>query len=175
MRRVGHLWDELTSFSNLARAAWKASRRKRSLANVARFNLNLEHELCLLQDELRDRRYQPGPYHTFEIYEPKRRLISAADFRDRVVHHALCRLLERVFEPGFIFDSYASRPGKGTHAALDRFTTFARRHRFVLKCDIQKFFPRRREPSVPAGHLSCDTRPASLPCHDCQSPTSPET
>jgi retron-type reverse transcriptase len=68
-------------------------------------------------------------------------MISAAPYRDRVVHHALCGILDFVFEPTFIFDSYACRRGKGTHAALDCFTRFARCHRYVLKCDVRKFFP----------------------------------
>ncbi|MDP2997713.1 MAG: reverse transcriptase/maturase family protein, partial [Bryobacterales bacterium] len=69
------------------------------------------------------------------------RLISAAPYRDRVVHHALCTVIEPVFERGFIYDSYANRVGKGTHAALDRSTEFARRFPYALKCDIEKYFP----------------------------------
>jgi retron-type reverse transcriptase len=67
-------------------------------------------------------------------------LISAAPYRDRVVHHALCNIIEPVFERRFIFDSYANRLGKGTHRALDRCTQFVRSHRYVLKADIQKYF-----------------------------------
>jgi retron-type reverse transcriptase len=111
------------------------------LANVARFRFDLERQLCRLQDELTTKTYEPGPYHTFEICEPKRRLISAAPFRDRVVHHALCNVLEPIFERCFVFDSYACRKGKGTHAAVARFQSFARRHGYVLKCDVRKFFP----------------------------------
>jgi RNA-directed DNA polymerase len=82
-----------------------------------------------------------GPYHSFFIHEPKRRLISAAPFRDRVVHHALCNLIEPIFERSFIDDSYANRAGKGTHRALDRCQAFARRNHYVLQCDIRQFFP----------------------------------
>jgi retron-type reverse transcriptase len=141
MKRQGDLWDRLTSFPNLLRAATRASRGKRGSASVARFHFDLERQLCRLQDELRAKTYVPGRYWTFRIYEPKLRLISAAPYRDRVVHHALCGVIEPVFEPTFIFDSYACRRGKGTHAAVDRFTTFARRNRYVLKCDVSKFFP----------------------------------
>lgn len=129
------------SYGNLLTAAHKAARGKRSLANVARFNFDLERNLVQLYDELTSRCYQPGRYRTFEIFEPKKRTISAAPFRDRVVHHALCNVLEPVFEPTFVFDSYACRRGKGTHAAVDRFQKFARRHRYVLQCDLRKFFP----------------------------------
>lgn len=141
MKRFGNLFDELTSFGNLDRAAHAAAKGKRFQSNVSEFLFDRERRLCRLQDELRSRSYLPGAYRTFEIFEPKRRMISAAPFRDRVVHHALCRVLERVFESTFIFDSYACRVGKGTHAALDRFQRFARQHRYVLQCDVQKFFP----------------------------------
>jgi RNA-directed DNA polymerase len=141
MRRTGGIWESLISFSNLSWAATKAARSKRAKRNVARFLYNFENEICLLQDELRNKTYMPGAYRAFWIYEPKMRMISAAPFRDRVVHHALCRHLERVFEPTFIEDSYACRKRKGTHAALDRFTVFARRNKYVLKCDVRKFFP----------------------------------
>lgn len=69
------------------------------------------------------------------------RRIFAAPFRGRVVHHALCNLIEPIFERSFIADSYANRVGKGTHRALDRCTHFARRYRYVLQCDVRRFFP----------------------------------
>jgi retron-type reverse transcriptase len=141
MKRHGSLWPDLTSFSNLHAAARKARRGKREHPNVARFEFAVEQELCRLQDELSDHRYQPGDYKTFFIYEPKVRLISAAPFRDRVVHHALYNVIGPIFERTFIPDSYACRTGKGTHAAIDRFTHFARGFPYVLKCDVQKYFP----------------------------------
>lgn len=85
--------------------------------------------------------YQPGEYVHFVVHEPKRRLISAAPFRDRVVHHALCTVIEPIYEHKFIYDSYANRVGKGTHAALDRCTHFIRRFKYVMLCDVQQFFP----------------------------------
>ncbi len=141
MKRHGDLWNELTSYRNLLRSLQRAARGKRDLPNVTRFRFHQEVELHRLQDELRDHTYQPGAYRTFEIFEPKRRMISAAPFRDRVVHHALCAVLEPIFEPTFIPNSYACRVGKGTHAAVDRFQQFARTNQFVLKCDLSKFFP----------------------------------
>ena len=75
------------------------------------------------------------------IREPKTRLISAAPYRDRVLHHALCRIIEPIFGQTFIKDSYACRVGKGTHLAVDEFSRHARRFRYVLKCDIAKYFP----------------------------------
>jgi retron-type reverse transcriptase len=141
MKRYGHLWDELISFSSLLRAANKARRGKRFRRDVARFHFDLEHELWQLHEELTGKTYTPEGYNTFWIYEPKRRLISAAPYRDRVVHHALTQVLEPMFEPSFIHDSYACREGKGTHAAVRRAQNYARRFRYVWKADIRKFFP----------------------------------
>lgn len=84
--------------------------------------------------------YAPGPYTHFFIHEPKRRKISAAVFRDRVVHHALCAIIEPRFEQVFIPDSYANRAGKGTHRAIDRLQQFTRRFRYVLRSDIRQHF-----------------------------------
>jgi hypothetical protein len=101
MKRIGGLWAELISFPNLLRAAHRAAAGKRSRPDVAAFRLNQEWELLQLQRELRDRVYRPGPYRTFVVREPKSRVISAAPFRDRVIHHALTQMLEPVFERRF--------------------------------------------------------------------------
>ena len=114
---------------------------KRFQDEVAQFNFRLEAELYRLQEELQTQSYRPGAYHEFHIYKPKRRLISAAPYRDRVVHHALCNVIEPIFDRTFIHDSYACRKGRGTHKAVDRFTEFCRKNRYVLKCDIKKYFP----------------------------------
>jgi hypothetical protein len=135
------MYDQLCTWDNLLLAYRKASRGKRGQPNVAAFEHRLEDNLLALQYELLNRTYQPGPYTSFYIHEPKRRLISAAPFRDRVVHHALCNLIEPIFERSFIADSYANRLGKGTHRALDRCQQFARRYRYVLQCDVRQFFP----------------------------------
>jgi retron-type reverse transcriptase len=98
-------------------------------------------ELCQLQAELEAKTYRPGAYKTFEIKEPKPRMISAAPYRDRVVHHALCNVIAPIFDRTLIHDTYANRVGFGTHRALRRFTEFARSSRYVLQCDLQKYFP----------------------------------
>lgn len=95
----------------------------------------------MLQNELLEKSYTPGRYRTFVVYERKPRLISAAPYRDRVVHHALCNVIEPIFERSFIYDSYACRKGKGTHKAVDRFTEFSNKNSYVFKCDIKKYFP----------------------------------
>ena len=141
MKRHGNLWPQVTDFANLLEAARKAQRGKRSYANVQQFNFHLEEELLRLQDELLSQTYQPGAYRTFHIVEPKKRMISAAPYRDRVAHHALFNVIAPIFERTFIADSYANRVGFGTHRALRRFTEFARSSRYVLQCDIRKYFP----------------------------------
>ncbi len=135
------MYAELISWSNLLLAYRKAAKGKRGKPNVAAFEHRLEENLLHLQRELHDKSYRPGAYVNFYIHDPKRRLISAAPFRDRVIHHALCNLIEPSFERSFISDSYANRIGKGTHRALDRCQQFARRYRYVLQCDIRQFFP----------------------------------
>ena len=133
--------SQLHSFDNLLLAYRKASKGKRGHPNVAEFEYRLEDNLLQLQHELRNQTYQPGEYHSFYIHDPKKRLISAAPFRDRVVHHALCNLIEPVIEKSFIYDSYANRAGKGTHKAMHRAQQFARRFKYVLTCDVRQFFP----------------------------------
>lgn len=141
MKRYGNLWPDIIDFENIMLAAREAQKGKRYQHNVFAFNYQLETELLALQRELKSKTYQPGPYTTFNIYEPKQRLISAAPYRDRVVHHALCSEIMPIFERTFIADSYANRLGYGVHRALRRFIHFARTSRYVLQCDIQKYFP----------------------------------
>lgn len=140
MKRTGHLFDAIIAFPNLWLAAHKAWRGKKDKARIADFYFHLERELLTLQDELITGSYQPRPYHVFEVTDPKRREIAAADFRDRVVHHALVNVLDPLFERRLIHDTYACRVGKGTHAAAQRAQTFSRRWPFFLKCDIRKYF-----------------------------------
>lgn len=135
------MFDQLCSWDNLYLAYRLAAKGKRGKAAAASFEYRLEDNLWQLHEELRDKTYRPGRYHSFYIHEPKRRLISAAPFRDRVVHHALCNVIEPLFERGFIHDSYANRVRKGTHRALDRCQQFTRRYRYALQCDVEQFFP----------------------------------
>ena len=114
-------WETLISFKNLWQAYRKAARGKRSQPEVADFEMRLVDNLFALQDELRSGEYYPGGYRNFYVREAKRRLISAAPFRDRVVHHALVRQLEPVYERKFIFDTYANRTGKGTQRIISKF------------------------------------------------------
>lgn len=141
MKRYGNLYPQVVEFANLFLAARQAQKGKRFRDNVLDFNYHLETELIKLQKELTNKTYQPGSYRTFHLTGLKSRLISAAPYPDRVVHHALCNIIVPIFEHTFIPDSYANRLGFGTHRALRRFTHFARNSRYVLQCDIRKYFP----------------------------------
>jgi len=135
------LYPQICSLLNLWQGFTQASKGRRSHPSVAKFEYNLETELVALRDELEGGTYQPGGYGSFIVHEPKRRKISAAPFRDRVVHHALVNVIGPPLERQFIFDSYANQIGKGTHRALDRCTYFMRRYDYVLPCDVTQFFP----------------------------------
>jgi retron-type reverse transcriptase len=141
MKTYKNLYPHICDFENLFLAFRAAARGKRGKPEVAAFELELEPNLFRLQEELAAQTYQPGPYTHFPIRDPKPRIISAAPFRDRVVHHALVRIIEPIFEARFIHDSYACRVGKGTHRALDRCQAFSCRYPYVLQCDLVHFFP----------------------------------
>jgi RNA-directed DNA polymerase len=141
LKTYRNLYPEVCDWDNLYLAYRKARKGKRGRPPAATFEYDLEANLVQLWQELVQKTYTPGDYHSFYIHEPKRRLISAAPFRDRVVHHALCSVIEPIFERSFIYDSYANRVGKGTHRALDRAQQFARRFRYVLQGDVRQFFP----------------------------------
>lgn len=141
MKRLGNLWPHVTAFDNLLLAYRKARRGKQAQPDVAAFTFNLESELLGLQRELLTGSYRPGGYRLFTIYERKPRLIAAAPFRDRVVHHALMNVVEPPLDRRFIHDSYACRLGKGVHRAVDRYQSWAQRYRYALKLDVQRYFP----------------------------------
>jgi RNA-directed DNA polymerase len=141
MKTYKHLYPQISEYGNLYRAWLKARKNKRYKASTASFGQNLDTELLSLHRDLLDEAYEPGDYVHFIVHDPKRRRISAAPFRDRVLHHALCNVIEPIYERKFIDDSYANRVGKGTHKALDRCTQYMRSFKYVLQCDVQQFFP----------------------------------
>jgi len=141
LKTYKHLYPQVCDFENIYLAYRKARKGKRGRMQAAMFERVQDDELLALQGELQTRSYKPGAYHSFFIHDPKKRLISAAPFRDRVVHHALCRVMEPIWEGRFIHDSYANRIGKGTHRALDRTQEFSRKYKYVLQCDVRQFFP----------------------------------
>ncbi len=132
-------FDRLTSFASLLRAASLAARGARG-SDALRFLIEREAQVLALQDDLRRGAYRPAAYRTFTISDPKPRTISAAAFRDRVVHHALCAEIEADLERGASHASFACRKGKGTLAAVWFAAGLARQHPFALKLDVEHFF-----------------------------------
>jgi retron-type reverse transcriptase len=141
MKKLDNIYDKITAKENLYSAANLAQRTRRYRPTSADFNFCLEQEIESLHMELSSKTYRHGLYRQFMVYEPKQRMISAAPFRDRVVHHAVHDIIEPLIDPSFIYDSYACRRGKGTHKAVDRAQSFLRANRFCLHGDIRKYFP----------------------------------
>lgn len=139
--------ERIISLENLL-LAWEHFRfGKRGNEDVQLFERHLEDNLFRLNYELKTGIYKHRPYQMFQIFDPKHRIIHKAEVRDRVIHHAIYQILEPVFDPSFIFDSYSCRIGKGTHAAVLRLDAFAHKVSrngtqtcWALKCDIRKFF-----------------------------------
>jgi len=157
MENYSNLFEELCSFRNLSVAFSKARKNKRFRDDVSTFELNLEEELLKLKQELKTQSYRPKPLRKFVIRDSKSRVIHASNFRDRVVHHALCNIIQSSLEKTFIYDSFANQKNKGTHKALARFDEFKRKISkngklidnmkysnqiigFALKCDIKHYF-----------------------------------
>jgi len=141
------LWAYIIDFENIYRAYLCARRCKRYRTEVLKFSSDLESNLIAIQNELIWETWEPGRWREFYIYDPKKRLIQAPPFKDRIVHHALVQVIEPLFERKFIYDSYACRVGKGTHAAMYRVLSFERQakqnygHFYILKGDISQYFP----------------------------------
>jgi len=140
MKTYGHLFEQICALDNLYLAARKARRLKSRKLYVEDFELHRERFLGELRDELRAGAYRPSGYKQFRIYDPKERLICAAPYRDRVVHHALCNVIGPLLERRFIADSFSCQQGKGTEAARERCRRYTNRYAWVLKCDVRKFF-----------------------------------
>lgn len=140
MKNIKIDFSQITNFHNLLNAFYKARKRKRKEPKVVQYYINLEKNLFELKKELDEKSYFPSDYRIFYVQEHKKRLIAAAEFKDRIVHHAILNIIEPFYEKTFIFDSYGCRRGKGQHKAVKRFQNFAKKNRFVLKIDIEKFY-----------------------------------
>ena len=141
MKRRGHLFERVADFSMLRRSAIAAAKGKRLSPPAAQFMVDLERECLRLESELQAEEWRPGPFRCFRIYDRKPRLISAAPFRDRVVHHAVSAVMEPSLEAYAVSASYACRKGKGTHAALRKAREHCRSGVYFLKLDVRKYFP----------------------------------
>lgn len=128
--------------------AWEIFKSdKRSKPDVAEFEIHLEQNIFDLYRDLKNGTYEHGPYEGFWIHDPKVRRIHKATVRDRVLHHAIFRALNPIFEPTFIPNSFSCRVGKGTHKGVEKLREMIRaesrnntRPCFALKCDVRKFF-----------------------------------
>ena len=140
MKRIGNLFERIVDRDNLLLAYNKASRGKSCRGDRLAFADDLERNIQKLHDGLIEGSYPVGRYTRFTIYDPKEREICAATFSERVLHHALMNVCEPYFDKWMIYDTYASRKGKGQMKAVRRAQEFARRNRFFLKCDVRKYF-----------------------------------
>lgn len=140
MKRAGNLFDAIVDRENLLLAFLKASRGKAARPDRLAFVANLWNEIEALRAGLLDGSYPVGNYSQFTIHDPKERVITAAPFRERVLQHAIFNVCEPLFDKWMVFDTYASRRGKGQRAAVARARQFAGRHAWFLKCDFRKYF-----------------------------------
>ena len=130
MKRANNLIEPIADPDNLRLAFWKASKGKRHTAEVLTYQANLEDNLLELRAQILRGSVEVGNYRYFKIFEPKERQICASAFREQVLHHALMNICHAYFERDLIFDSYASRKGKGVHAAIKRAELYSYQHRF---------------------------------------------
>ena len=156
MKTYNNLYPKIYDFNNLKLAYKKARKGKTKKHYVIDFHKNLLENISQLQNELKFLSYRPKPLKTFILRDPKTRKISISDFRDRIVHHALCNIIEPIFEKIFIYDSYANRKNKGNLEAVKRFHHFTRKvsrngeingrfnnnqiKGYCLKADIKHYF-----------------------------------
>jgi len=141
------LFDKIISLENLFDAYREFQRGKRSRRDVLEFDYFLEDNIFSLRQRLLDGSWQHGGYETFTVCDPKPRTIHKASVSDRILHHAVTRVLEPIFEPSFIYDSWSCRVGKGNIGAVLRVESFYRRLSdktrepiWALKLDIKKYF-----------------------------------
>ena len=142
-KRHRHLIDQIVTIDNLRNAYYKTAKGKRMTWGYLEFKEYAESNLLMIQEELSDGGYKIGKYREFTIYEPKPRLISALDFKDRLVQHALCNVITPIFEKTLMPYTFACREGMGTHAGVKHIQARMRSSyaSHFLKTDFSKFFP----------------------------------
>ena len=145
--QLSHSFEDIISLENLLFAWQEFIRGKKKRRDVQAFSLNLMDNILQLRHDLKSLTYKHGGYQAFKINDPKPRDIHKASVRDRLLHHAIYRVLYPFFDKTFIADSYSCRLDKGTHKAINRFRAFAyqasknnTRTCWILKGDIRKFF-----------------------------------
>ena len=140
MKRVGHLMPGIVEWENLLLAFCRAERGLSDKHEADVYRENLDENLRFLRDGLADGSFPFGEYHSFEVRDPKTRMIHAPAFRERVAQHAIFNLCEPIMEKKLVDDCFACRKGKGTHGALKRAQVFSRRYKWYLKLDVRRYF-----------------------------------
>jgi len=140
VKRTGNLINKIADPENLRLAFYKAAKGKAGKPGVIEYRKNLGKNLVKLRNEILSGNIDCGNYHYFKIYDPKERNICAAEFKERVLHHAIMLQAHDTFEEYQIYDSYATRVDKGTYKALDKAKKFNKRYNFFLKLDVRKYF-----------------------------------
>ena len=142
MKRYKNLWDKFVSMENLNLAAKKAVKSKKNKKLVKYFLKHQEELLRKLQDDLMTGRFRTSEYVVRTIYEPKKRNIYILPlYPDHVVHHAIINVVGPIWQAGFVKDSFACIPGRGLHSASSHVMRFVRKYKYVLQCDVRKFYP----------------------------------
>ena len=147
MKTYKNLYYKIYEWENLVLAWRKARKGKTRKLDIKKFEENLSENLQQLQFELMTFTYSPLPLTSFPIRDPKTRIISKSDFRDRIIHHALINIIQNIFEKRFIYDSCANQKNKGTIFAIKRFDKYKRKvtnnlhsEAFCLKADVKHYF-----------------------------------
>ncbi len=140
MKRQGFLIDKIADLDNLYNAYYKAKRGKLYKLEVIEYSKNLHTNINRLRYEILSGNVDVGNYHYFKIFDPKERVICAASFRERVLHHAIINICHEYFERTLIFDTYATRLNKGIYKALDKTKSSMPKYKYALKLDFKKYF-----------------------------------
>lgn len=140
MKRIGNLMEKIADYDNVQSAFLKSCRGKQFKSEIIRFRNNYAHNIKMICRQLASGNIEIGKYNYFTINDPKERLICAASFRERVIHHAIMNVCHDIFDRTLIDDTYATRRGKGVYAALDKAVIGAGRYKYVVKLDYRKYF-----------------------------------
>jgi len=139
-KRIGFLINDIADPDNLRLAYWKSRKGKEEKPEVLEFRKQLDANLLSLRIDILNGNVEVGNYYYFTIHDPKERMICAAPFRQRVLHHAIMNICHTVFERFQIYDSYATRVGKGQYAALERAKVYSAKYQWFCKLDVRKYF-----------------------------------
>jgi len=140
MRRKGYIFEQIIDPDNLRQAFWNAKKGKSTKKDIISFTKNFDFNLLQIYNQLFGGTFRFGKYNYFTIYDPKERVICAADFRERLIHHAIMNICNEDFEKRQIPFSYACRRGKGTFSALNQAAIYQKKYKWYLKLDIRKYF-----------------------------------